>query len=149
MEPQQASADNRLGGMTPVRGGFVVDGALLSGFVGVKERLLSGPFDFDRVLDSLEFSEPFLGGKSLPPRFEGGEVVEVNHEVTRSCGWPEDLKEAVVCDAVAVPEVKRHVGKVLTSGRSLTSDNVEPSVHPVDAFLLALAPRLLVEPTRH
>ena len=47
---------------------------------------------------------------------------------------------------VAVPEVERHVGEVPTSGGTLTSDNVEPSVHPVDEFLHALALRLLVEP---
>jgi hypothetical protein len=121
----------------------------VSGCIGVKKGLLGSPFDSYRVLDSLEFSKLPVGGQSAPPRFEGGEVVEVNHDVTRRRGRPKDLNEAIARHAVAVPEVQRHINEVLACGRSLTADNAEPSVHPVHELPLVLAPRLLVESTPH
>jgi hypothetical protein len=123
-------------------------GGSLSACIGVKEGLLGCSFDSDRVLDSLEFSKLPVRGQSTPPRLESGEVVEVNHDVTRRRRWPKDLNETVTRHAVAIPEVQRHVGEVLAGGRSLTADHVEPSMHPVHELPLVLSARLLVEPTR-
>ena len=61
----------------PIRAGAV------SRSMRVKKRLLGGAFDADRVLDSVERPELGVRCESVPPRFEGYEVIEVNHEVTR------------------------------------------------------------------
>lgn len=59
-----------------------MNGGALSHHMRVEKRLAGGAFGADRRLDSVELAELGVGCESVPPRFEGRKVFEVNHEVT-------------------------------------------------------------------
>ncbi len=102
----------------------------------MEQRLSGGPFDADRLLYSMELSKLGVRSEFVPPRFKSYEVIEVNHDVTGRCGWPENLDESIDGDTVTVSEVDGHVGQVLTGGDALAGGYLEPSMHPVDGNLL-------------